>query len=110
MTNFYVAASWEDRDIARQMAREIMLKFKWENTSVWWLHEDRDKKLMYAIEDVENIRRSDVIFLYNGDKCTAGKFFEIGMAVALKKPVFVYGKELTTVFGDLVKYKGEKFD
>ena len=106
---FYVAASWEDRHIAESMANEIKRKYGWENTSIWWTHEDRNKKLMYAVEDVDNVRECDVLFVYNGELKTAGKFIEIGIALGLKKPVFLFGKPLTTIFGELIIYKGEKF-
>jgi hypothetical protein len=110
LINFFVASSWEDRDIARRMALQISQKYGWKNVSTWWLHEDRGKKLQYAVEDITNLRKADMLFVYNGEHKTAGKFIEIGIALELRIPVFIYGNKLTTVYENLVVYKGEKFD
>jgi len=107
---FFVASSWEDRQIAQEMARDVSIKYNWVNVSEWWKHEDRSKKLQYAVEDLANLKQADVLFVYNGEKKTAGKYVEMGIALALNKPVFLYGNKLTTVYNELVIYKGEKFE
>ena len=110
MIKFFVASSWEDRHIAMQMANDITRIYRWKNVSTWWLHADRNQKLRYAVEDLFNLKRADVLFVYNGELKTAGKLIEIGIALALKIPVFLYGNKLTTVYEHLIIYKGEKFD
>lgn len=106
---FFVAASWEDKKIAEGFANEITKKYNWENVSIWWTHADRNKKLQYAMEDLENLKKADVLFVYNGELKTAGKLIEIGIALGLGKPIFLYGNELTTVYNEIIIYKGEKF-
>ena len=109
MIKFFVAASWEDKEIAKDMAIDISMKFLWENVSTWWTHADRNKKLKYAMEDLENLKRADVLFVYNGEKKTSGKLIEIGIALGLGKKVFLYGNKLSTVYDEILIYKGRKF-
>lgn len=105
---FFVAGSWEDRAICKKLAKTIEEKFNWICNTDWWTHEGREKRIKYAIEDLENLKDSDVFFLYNGDKKTSGKLIEVGIGLCQKIPVYVYGNKLTTVYDELVIYKGKK--
>lgn len=105
---FFIAGSWEDRIICRDFAEELINDNKnWICTTNWWEHGDKNKSLQYAIEDLENLKSSDILIVYNSDKKTTGKLIEIGIALGLKIPVFIYGNNITGIYKELIKYKGQ---
>jgi len=108
MIKFFVAASWFDKDKASDMAYIISMRYGWQCTSYWWKHEDPKHRLSYAIEDLKNLREADYLFVYNGEHKTTGKLIEIGVALGLGIPVFVYGNKISGVYSELIIYKGEK--
>lgn len=107
MKTFFIASSWEDRKIANSLSKKFILDFGWRCNTTWWFHVNEGKGLHYALEDMDNVKKADLLIVYNSGKKTTGKLIEIGMALALDKRVFIYGKPITGVYSNLVKYMGE---
>ena len=105
---FFIAGSWEDRDMVEKLTHDIWKKFgNWNSTTSWWKHEDKGLGLAYAYDDKENLRKADIFIIYNTDRKSTGKIVELGMAIAWDKPIFVYGKPISGVYETFTKYMGE---
>lgn len=100
----YVAAPWEDKEIAREAAEKlkaagITITSRWID-----LHKDTDKDLdenfeflaEQAMHDLQDVYQSDILVLLNTKK-SEGKAVETGLAVAWRKPVIMVGKR-TNIF------------
>lgn len=79
-------------------------------TREWWKHTNMEFKEKYARRDMKAIIRCDLFIFYNSKTKTSGKYVELGMAIALNKPVHIYGKPLTTIFRhNFTEYKGKNY-
>jgi hypothetical protein len=105
MVKFFIAASWEDKNSAEFYARKIKEKYGWECTTEWWLHKE-NQPFLSAIEDLAAIRNSDILFVFNSGKKSEGKNIEIGYALALGIPVYIFGYNLTTIYRKVINYMG----
>lgn len=94
----YVASKWEKRSIARRIMDRIE-KSGHEIACDWTVHDGHERE-RYAIEDINGVRACDILFAYmDGDECYKGVMCEIGAAIALNKPVVVFGGT-TSIFMD----------
>ena len=90
MSKIYVAGKWEDREEVKLLQTEL-IALGHEITCDWTIHELPEKE-KYAIEDVEGVKACDgLIALMIYDYQYKGSIAEIGMAIALDKPVLVIG-------------------
>lgn len=106
---FYIAASYDDKEIAKKIALYFEDKYGWICTCYWWTHIKVNEfdRLSFAAEDLKSVKDSDLFFMYNSEKKTGGKMVEMGIALAIGIPVYIIGKKITTVFGELTNYLGE---
>jgi nucleoside 2-deoxyribosyltransferase len=95
--NVFVAASWCDREIARQIAEELR-KNGIEVTTTWWTHESETRSQDWCNDDIKNMKKADMLIIYNSGAKTGGKHVELGMAIMKNIPIIVYGIPLTTVY------------
>lgn len=91
MKKIYLAGKWEER----KAAKLVMLDLEKEGhiiTHDWTLHEDMNDAVDYAVEDIEGVKNADVlVVLAMKDYPYKGAYCEFGAALALNKPVFVFG-------------------
>ena len=95
----YICGSVEDVESIKKLAS--FFEFNgFEITRDWWNHIDRDEdsKNFYACEDLIAIKKCDLFVIYEGNIKTSGKYIELGIAIALGKPIFNLNKRLTSVF------------
>lgn len=98
MIRIYIAGSWQDRKDVAKLAELLEEGGNFEVTEHWWKHKSRDKWSDYAQGDFKAINLSEFFVLYNGEKTTAGKYVEMGMAIQLGIPILVLRNKMTTVF------------
>jgi ATP adenylyltransferase/5',5'''-P-1,P-4-tetraphosphate phosphorylase II len=101
--NIFVAASWSDRWVAKQIAQSLQ-KHGIEITSKWWTHEDSTKSEDWCNDDITNMENADILVIYNSGKKTGGKHVELGMAIMRDIPILVFGQPLTTVYRHRTKF------
>lgn len=97
--NLYVAGGWPDRkEIFETMILPLVEK-RFHITHDWTQTENKsdtpDAKRWYADLDIDAVRRADAIIVHMRDEKYPyrGTWTEIGAALALKKPVYVYTSE-----------------
>lgn len=93
----FVSASWQDKEIAKELM-DALEKHGHEITERWYTHLEKEKYKSFAEEDVEGVKKCDTYIMYNGGVTTAGKYVEMGIAIAWKKRIITVGRKLTTVF------------
>lgn len=91
----YVAGKFEDRDIVRQVYRE--LKSKGHEITLDWTDHEHSKttseQAKWAVEDIEGVKRCDVLIaVLISDYRYRGALIEIGAALALGKRVITLGR------------------
>lgn len=97
--NIYVAGSWDERE----KVHEIMQILKANNHFVmvdWTLHEGKEC-VSYAHADRLGVFQCDVLVFCNPKLLSRGKYIELGMAIALRKPIICIGKEPVGIFEHL---------
>jgi hypothetical protein len=94
----YVASSWEDRHITREVA-ECLERLGVEVTEHWWTHTSQDNFMQYCESDIKGMQHAELlVFLNFNGKATGGKYVEFGMAVQRQIPILAFGRPITTVF------------
>ena len=96
----YLASRYQDRDTTAQRRDELeAMRFV---VTSRWLNERHspnvqladlpDSELLFvAMQDVEDIKRSDAFVVFEGQNARGGKHVELGMAYALGKTCVVVG-------------------
>lgn len=105
----YVSGSVDEKDIIIKIASYYSENYKCIITRPWWTIRPNNEtdRSMFAIKDEIAIKECDIFILYNSGNKTSGKFIELGIAIALNKKIFVYGKPLTSVFRCKTYYIGD---
>jgi nucleoside 2-deoxyribosyltransferase len=94
---FYIGSSYDDRIIAKEFA-DKMEERGHKCTCKWWRHWNEDRSNVYCEEDIAGVEACEIFVIYNGPKKSPGKLIEAGMAIALGKPVYLFGQKLNTIF------------
>lgn len=100
--NVYLAASWLRRDEMQDVADQ--LRVAGVDVEVHWLNQYENNKqkslLDNALADIRGVRECDVFVRFSDDLslpmvpsklATGGRFVEMGIALALGKPIYVVG-------------------
>ena len=102
----YVAAPWINKDLAAT-AQEQLEAEGFEVTSHWIKHHsdavlgnpaDFKELRTQALEDVEDIIKSDLFLIMNTGVTSEGKATELGLAYALSIPIVLVGPRLINIF------------
>ena len=98
---FYMAASWSTKDETRSLAYKVekICGGDWECNSSWLYAPDQptyseQDLLEIAAEDLNDLERAEAFVMNLAPYMSVGKYTELGYAIALKKPIFLYGTEL----------------
>ena len=97
LPRIYVAATFDDGVDVQFMcsrAAELLLS----QTVHWWEHEGPNVDEKFGRIDADGVKSADFFAMYHSGKRSAGKYIEMGIAIALGKPIFTFGEDLTTVF------------
>lgn len=102
MINIYIAAPWELKEKARELAKLLESKIEECKASPRWFdHKDGDNEQDCIDHDHEDINNCDVFLLLNPEewkyKGTGGRHYETGYAYAKGKDIAVLG-EATNLF------------
>jgi nucleoside 2-deoxyribosyltransferase len=101
MLSIYLAGKYEEYNHLREVKTQLE-SLGYRITSRWLTNPYKTSKTdeQYrgnALEDIEDIRRSDVFVMFNPKEAhntgTGGRHFETGCAWALNKPVFLVGEK-----------------
>lgn len=105
MKKVYIAAPSESQAIVKEMA--YLLRQNGITITARWIHEDfktqNTPALLreWAIKDLEDVAAADILLAFNSEefrhKGTGGRHVELGYAIALGKPILLYGAR-TNVF------------
>lgn len=95
----YVAGNWEQREKIRKWMDDLESDGD-AITEDWTRHEKQNKTREYAEADKKGIENCDW-FIYDAEGMSSGKNIELGIALTLKKTIFIIGK-LDTVFRSLI--------
>lgn len=100
----YVASPWEQRDGARSLMRSLEnagheITLDWTSHEMFEWRGDAEKRAIaagWAEADIFAVSRCDVLVLYldGAEKIGTGSSCELGAALVLNKPVFMYGKQM----------------
>lgn len=96
MVKFYLGMNFNGLggcDFAKELAREIEKLTGDKCISRWHhseAHESQEFKLTIAITDIIDITQSDYVLLAPLTKTARGTHVEMGLALALDKPVYLY--------------------
>ena len=95
----YICGSVDDIEPIKKLANFFAL-IGFKATRDWWnyINKDEDSKNFYACEDLIAIKKCDLFVIYEGNIKTSGKYIELGIAIALGKPIINLNKRLTSVF------------
>ena len=93
----YFAGSFADRPHIRQLVEHYCRKYpNIESISRWlWVEPDEinelspSEKMTFAVMDLEDINRSDLVVLFAGTRWSPGKCTELGYAYAKRKRVVI---------------------
>lgn len=92
----YIAAPYQTLVMMHYLRRTLISAGFDVNAS--WLNEDPENISLqpeYAVRDMQDISEADVVVVYNPPEWTnkgaGGRHVELGIALALKKPVIVFG-------------------
>ena len=101
INQFYMAATWSTRKETRNLAYKVetICGGDWECNSSWLYNPDQptysDQDLANAAaEDFKDIERAEAFVMNLAPYVSTGKYAELGYAIALRKPIFLYGTEL----------------
>ena len=90
---FYLAGTWTERLRCREVSNAIQRATGWTPTATWLDSEEDDgapeARRVGARRCLNDIERSDVLIAMIGDWKSLGKHVEIGVALALGKPVYL---------------------
>lgn len=114
----YLAAPFQHRLLAEDVAREILEPAGHTITEKWWTHRDvegfphapnveNDELTLQAARDLDGVLTADVLIVLNTAPSTGGKEVETGIAITMCIPVIVVGRR-TNIFHYLpgVKFAG----
>ncbi len=95
---FYIATRFRNRDYGLEVARNLEAKYDMICTARWLVRSEkvdssRDDKNAYATEDLDDIRRAQILIVLT-EQCEAvpgGMWVEMGFALALNKRVIICG-------------------
>lgn len=98
----YIAAKFEQRAIAVAIA-EMITAMGHHNTALWVSDPDDPEwePQVDAERDLADIERANALLLLPPHTGGCGCWVEMGYALALRKPVFVLGSEMRSVFHHL---------
>jgi len=101
IANVFVAASWADREVAKQISEELEKDGLFNVTTRWWNHTGQNNAC-YAREDIDSVKAADIFVMYNTEKRTTGKIAELGMALLRGIPIFIFGEKIDSIYGSIV--------
>ena len=95
---YYLAGSYNRRDALMSKANEISKcsneSIKIECVSRWLQGNAGSPSAQVAEWDMDDVRAADVLVIESGLSTTGGKWVELGMALALNKPVLFLRKNI----------------
>ena len=100
MNKIYLASSVEDKSIVKKIDEQIK-EYNIEVIFKWWEfypNSELDKE-NHINHSIKAIKECDLFVLYNSfnSKKTSGKYIELGIAIALNKPILCIG-HITSIF------------
>lgn len=100
---FYVAGPWAERPFVREIIQKLN-DADWKTNSRWAdpsnpdVAEDdpeRDKQLRFqAVRDIEDVVKADGLIYVNTGLKSEGKATELGISIAMLKPIVIVGEGL----------------
>lgn len=97
----YLAASFKDKNRAKVIAN-VIREAGIEVVARWLLLEKEsnivEEKQQYALVDFEDVEKCQALVLLTGLSVTGGKHVEMGMALGMGKPVFIYDSTKENIF------------
>ena len=104
LMKIFVAGTWEYKKKIKKWM-ELLERNGHTITCDWTMHIESSEmgKLEYAVEDIEGIKKCD-IFVLDAEGKSNGKMIEVGIALILKKPIYVIEEymKFTSVYQSLV--------
>jgi len=97
--NIYVAGSWDERVRIGEIMR--ILEANNHHVMVNWIAHDGPESTSYAHADRLGVFQCDVFVFCNPWLLSRGKYIELGMAIALRKPIICTGTEPIGIFEHL---------
>lgn len=89
MTKIYISGSWKNRNSVSNLMRD-MENSGYEVIIDWTKHKITDDARHIVAENIEGLKKCDcLIYCMDGIR-SRGKYFELGYATALEKPIGIY--------------------
>ena len=107
---FYVAGPWADRPFVREVIQKLN-DAGWKTCSRWAAEDnpdidptdpEREAKLRFqAVRDVEDVVKADGLIYVNTGHKSEGKATELGISIAMLKPIVIVGGRENNIFLNL---------